>query len=87
MRKIQFFNFFHENMLENILGFDRMHENKIFFCFFFCLLKRKINLKVLRFFLNFLKIIFRNISEKAKYFNTRFVSYSVKIEPNIKQKW
>jgi len=57
------------------------------FLFFFCLLKRKINLKVLRFFLNFFKIVFRNISEKAKYFNTRFVSYSVKIEPNIKKKW
>jgi len=34
--------FFYENMLGKFLGFDRMHENKIFFLF----LKREINLKV-----------------------------------------
>jgi hypothetical protein len=68
--------------LENILGFDRMYEKKYFFCFFLCFLKREINLKVLRFFLNFL----RNILEKARYFNTEFVSYNVKIQPNIKKK-
>jgi hypothetical protein len=71
-------------MLENILGLGCMHENKTFFCFFFFLLKREINLKVLRFLK---KIVFRNISEKAEYFNTGFVFYSVKIQPNIKQNW
>jgi hypothetical protein len=55
-----------------------MHENKIFL-FLFCFLKRKINLKILNFF--------RNISEKTQYLNTRFVSYSVKVQPNIKQNW
>jgi hypothetical protein len=73
--------FYMKICLENILGFGRMHENKIFFCFFLCFLKREINLKVLRFFLNF----FINISEKARYFNTEFVSYNVKIQPNIKK--
>jgi len=48
-----------------------MHENKIFF---FVFLKGEINLKVLRFFLIFL----RNISEKTRYFNTGSVSYSIK---------
>jgi hypothetical protein len=38
-------------MLGNILGFGRMHENKIFFF----LLKREINLKVLK-ILKFLEI-------------------------------
>ena len=36
-------------------------------------LKEQINLKKLRFFLNFLKKI-RKVSEKSRYFNTRFVS-------------
>jgi len=54
-----------------------MYENKTFF------LKRENNLKVL-IFLSFFEF-FRNILEKTKYFNTRFVSYSVKIQPNIKQ--
>jgi len=75
--KDSFFLFFcHEDMLENILGFGCMHENKTFFFLFF-LLKREINLK----------IVYRNISEKVEYFNTEFVSYSVKIQPNIKQNW
>jgi hypothetical protein len=43
MRKMQFF---YENMLENFLGFDRMHEKKIVF------VKGAINLKYLRFFEN-----------------------------------
>jgi hypothetical protein len=33
-----------------------MHENKMFF---FCLLKKEINLKILRFFFNFLEIFWR----------------------------
>jgi hypothetical protein len=72
------FFFFMKICLENFLGFSRMHENKIFL-FLFCFLKRKINLKILNFF--------RNISEKTQYLNTRFVSYSVKVQPNIKQNW
>jgi len=31
---MQFFGFFYENMLGKLLGFDRMHEKKIFFWFF-----------------------------------------------------
>jgi hypothetical protein len=58
-------------MLEKILGFGRMHENKIFFSFF----KREINLKVLIFVFEF----FREILEKIRYFNIKFVSYNVKI--------
>jgi hypothetical protein len=54
MRKMQFFN---KNMLGKFLEFDRMHENKIFFVFF-CFLKKKINLKVSRFFLFFLIYIY-----------------------------
>jgi hypothetical protein len=62
--------------LENILGFGCMHENKMFFfVFFFLFLKREINLKVLNFFWN--------ISEKIEYFNTKFVFYSVNIQPDI----
>jgi hypothetical protein len=29
----------------------------------------------------------KNISEKTRYFNTGFLSYSVSIQPNIKQNW
>jgi hypothetical protein len=65
------YNFFMKICLENILGFGCMHENKIFFLF----LKREINLKVLNFFWN--------ISEKIEYFNTKFVFYSVNIQPDI----
>jgi hypothetical protein len=64
-------------MLRKLLGFDRMHENKIFFY----LLKGEINLKYLIFFLNF----FRKVLEETRYFNTRSVSYSISIQPNIKQ--
>jgi hypothetical protein len=49
-----------------------MHENKIFFFVFW---ENEINLKVLKIFDNF----FRNISKKAEYFNTKFVSYSVNL--------
>jgi len=66
MRKMPFV-FFNENMLVKILGFDHMHENKTFV---FVFLKREINLKVLKFFEFFLKYF--------GYFNTSFVSYSVK---------
>jgi hypothetical protein len=31
---MQIFVFFYENMLGKYLGFDRMHEKKIFFVFF-----------------------------------------------------
>jgi hypothetical protein len=65
--------------LEIFLEFSRMHENKIFFIF----LKGAINLKYLRFF----DFFFVNILEKIRYFNTGFVSYSVSIQPNIKQNW
>jgi hypothetical protein len=35
--------YFYEDMLGKILGFDCMHENKIYiFCFFLYLLKRKL---------------------------------------------
>jgi hypothetical protein len=59
-------------MLGKILGFNCMHENKIFFFVFW---ENEINLKVLKIFYNF----FRNISKKAEYFNTKFVSYSVNL--------
>jgi hypothetical protein len=55
-----------------------MHENKIFFFF----LKGKINLKVFEFF--FFENVW-NISEKTGYFNTKFLFYSVNIQPNIIQ--
>jgi hypothetical protein len=64
-------------MLRKLLGFDRMHENKIFFY----LLKGEINLKYLIFFLN----LFRKVLEETRYFNTGSVSYSISIQPNIKQ--
>jgi len=48
MRKKQIFLM--KICMENILGFGRMHENKTFF-FYFCFLKREINLKVLNFVL------------------------------------
>jgi hypothetical protein len=54
----------------------------LFFVFFF-FLKREINLKVLNFFI--LKMVFRNISKKIRYFNTRFVSYNINIQPDIIQ--
>jgi len=73
---------FYENMLGKHFRIWPYVWKKYFFCFFLCFLKREINLKVLRFFLNFL----RNILEKARYFNTEFVSYNVKIQPNIKKK-
>ena len=72
---MQFF-FFMKICLENFLGSDHVHENKTFF--FFCFWKGEINLKILRFFLNFW-IFYRNVSKKTEYFNTRSVSYSVKI--------
>ena len=70
-------------MLGKILGFDCMHENKIFFISFF-FSKREINLKVLRFCFEIFRF-FRNILTKTEYFNTGFVFYNVKIQPNIKQ--
>jgi len=36
---------------------------------------------------NKLIYFFENISMKTRYFNTGFVSYSVSIQPNIKQNW
>jgi hypothetical protein len=50
---------------------------------FFCLLKKEINLNILRFFFEF----FRNILEEAGYFNFGFVSYNVNIQPDIMQNW
>jgi hypothetical protein len=41
--------------LEIFLVFSRMHENKIYFFVFFCLLKKKINLKVSRFIYIYIK--------------------------------
>jgi len=70
MRKMPFVFFLYENMLVKFLGFDRMHGNKTFF---FVFLKREINLKVLKFFEFILKYF--------GYFNTGFVSYSVKYNP------
>jgi hypothetical protein len=64
-----------------------MHENKFFFLF----LKREINSKVFETFFkkNILNFFFlkKNISEKTGYFNTRFVFYSVNIQPDIMQNW
>jgi hypothetical protein len=65
-------------MLGKVLQFDCMNENKIFF---FCFLKGEINLKYLRFFLNF----FLKVLEETRYFNTGSVFYNVSIQPNIKQ--
>jgi len=58
---MHFFLFFMKICLENSLGSDRMHENKIYFFVIFCFLKGEINFKVLRFFLiyNFLKEMFQ----------------------------
>jgi len=52
--------------------------------YFLFLSKREINLKVLRFCFEIFRF-FRNILTKTEYFNTGFVFYSVKIQPNIKQ--
>ena len=69
-----------------LLGFDRMHENKIFFLFlFFCFLKEETNFKFFEIFLNFFEKHFRNISEKTRYFHTEFVSYSVNKQLDIIQ--
>jgi len=71
-------------MLGKILGFGRMHENKIYFLF----LKREINLKVfLIFFFENVLNFFWNISEKPGYFNTEFLFYNVNIQPDIMQNW
>jgi len=59
-------------------------KTKHFFPLFFCLSKRGINLKVLRFVF---EIFFRHISEKAEYFNNEFVFYSINIHPDIMQNW
>jgi len=67
-------------MLGKILGFGCMHENKIFFIYFF---ERKLIKNFETFFLIFK--FFRNISKKMRYFNTRSVSYSINILPNILQ--
>ena len=63
-------------MLGKILGFGCMHENKIFFIYFF---ERKLIKNFETFFLIFK--FFRNISKKMRYFNTRSVSYSINILP------
>jgi hypothetical protein len=63
-------------MLGKLLEFGRMYENKTFFVF--------LKGNFLDLFLNF-QIFLRNISEKIKYFNIGFVSYSVNIQPNIMQ--
>jgi hypothetical protein len=69
-------------MLGKLLRFSHMHENKIFI-----FLKEKINLKNLRlFFLNF-QNFFRKVLEKTRYFNTRSVSYSINIQPDIVQNY
>jgi hypothetical protein len=67
-------------MLKKLLGFDRMHKNKIFLI----ILKEKINLKILEIFFN-LQIFLRSISEKTRFFNIKSVSYSVNIQPDILQ--
>jgi len=72
MRKMQFF---YENMLGKVLRFGRMHKKIFFF-------KGEIILKA------FLYIYFVEIFlEKTKYFNTRFLFYSVNIQPDIMQNW
>jgi len=38
-------------------------------------------------FFEFFWKVFRNISEKTKYFNTGFVSYSINIQLDIMQNW
>jgi len=68
--------FFYENMLGNLLGFHRMNEKNIFFCFYF-FLKEEINLKFFEF-----SIFFKKSFGENWYFNTRFVSYSINIQPD-----
>jgi len=65
-----------------LLGFGYMHENKIFFFW-----KRKLILKNFEIFFWIFKKKIRNVSEKTKYFNTGYISYSVNIQPNIMQNW
>jgi len=67
-------------MLGKFLGFGRMYENNIFFLF----LKRKIDLI---FFLFFYNVFSLNSLKKTRYFNTRFVFYSVNIQLDIMQNW
>jgi hypothetical protein len=64
------YNFcFYEDMFGKILGFGRMHKNKIFFV---CFRKEKLIWNILRFFGN-ISNLFWNISEKIGYFNIEFV--------------
>jgi hypothetical protein len=72
---MQFFIFFNENMLGKLLGFVRMHENKIFFFLFF----RNEN-----FFLFFLSFLFlKTFQRKLGILNTESISYSVNIQLDI----
>jgi hypothetical protein len=64
---------FNENMLRKLLGFDRMLENKIYIFFVF---RNEI------FF-----IIIILFWRKPDIFNTRSVSYSVNIQPDIMQNY
>jgi hypothetical protein len=77
---MQFLFFFMKIFLEKFLGSDRIHENKTFFW------KEKLISKFWDFVWIFLKKI-KNILKKTEYFNTRYVSYSVKIQHNLKQNW
>jgi len=58
--------------LENFKDLTIYMKTKYFFVF----LKEEINLKIFEFFLNFW-IFFWNVSEKTRYFNIKYVSYSV----------
>jgi hypothetical protein len=42
-------------MLRKLLRFGRMHEKKLFFCFFFVFVKEEINFKKLRFVFEYSK--------------------------------
>jgi len=69
--------FYYENMLGKLLGFDRMHKDKKYFLYFW---KEEIN-----FFLFLFLIFLKKVLEKTRYFNIRFIFYSVSLQPNIMQ--
>ena len=76
--------FYMKIFLENILGFGRIHGNKIFFCFFE--VEINFNIFFLKSFEFFLKK-FRKVSEETGYFKTGSVSYNISIQSDIKQNW
>jgi hypothetical protein len=69
-------------MLRKLLGFDCMHENKIFLFF----LKRKLIKKKFEIFFNF-KFFLIKVSKKTMYFNIESISYNVNIQPDIMQNY